>query len=70
MENKEAYAADTASLLKEKAGEGLRSQMSRDRSFPRGPAGKSVVINHMHSAGYADCMIAEAEKVLNDYKVA
>lgn len=64
------YPSDTMQLLKERAGEEMRAKMSRDRSFPRGPAARSVVINHMQSAGYADCMIAEAEKVLAECKVA
>lgn len=59
------YVKDTYSLLKEKAGKPLAAKIGRDAEFPRGPAGRSVVLTHMRASGYSDEQCEQAGNILS-----
>lgn len=59
-----AYVQDTYSLLKEKAAKPLSAKIGRDDGFPRGPAGRAVVLTHMREAGYSSEQVEQAGDIL------
>lgn len=60
-----SVAQDTYMVLKAKADKSLAAKMSRDISFPRGLAGRSVILTHMQVEGYSDEHIEQAARVLS-----
>ena len=42
---------DTYTLLREKADKSLAAALGKDRDFPRGPASRALVLNHMRNSG-------------------
>lgn len=59
------FVEDTYMLLREHASKALAAKLTRlAGEFPRGPAGKTIVINSMKANGFSDEEIAEANDVL------
>lgn len=58
-------AQDTYAVLRSKADKSLKSKMERDDGFPRGAAGRSVIITHMQVEGYSAEHIEQASKLLS-----
>ena len=44
-------ATDTMDTIREKADKSLAAALARDRDFPRGPASRALVLNHMRNSG-------------------
>lgn len=59
------YTPNTYALLREKADKSLSSKLSRDADFPKGPAGRSVVLTHMAGAGYSESHVEQAGRILS-----
>ena len=59
------YTPDTYSLLRDRADKSLSSKLSRDPSFPKGPAGRSIVLTHMACAGYSESHVEQAGTILS-----
>ena len=43
--------SDSYSVILEKADKSLAASLARDRDFPRGPASRALVLNHMRNSG-------------------
>lgn len=65
-----AYVADTYDLLRQKAEKPLAAKIGRDDGFPRGPAGRAVVLTHMRLSGFSPEQVEQAGNILSAEGVA
>lgn len=59
------YVKDTYALLREKAAKPLAAKIGRDDGFPRGPAGRSIVLTHMKASGFSPEQVEQAGDILS-----
>lgn len=64
------YVKDTYTLLREKAGKPLAAKIGRDAEFPRGPAGRAIVLTHMKASGYCAEQVEQAGDILSAAGIA
>lgn len=64
------YVMDTYALLRQKAEKPLAAKIGRDDGFPRGPAGRAVVLTHMRANGFSPEQVEAAGNILSAEGVA
>lgn len=58
------YVDNTCALLREKVDKTTSLKISRDAGFPQGPAGRTVILNHMRTSGFSPEQIEQAKDAM------